>query len=175
MRGRLLATALFLVLFSSLYTSLASAPAVSDRFRPEVARGAAAPSGYALYDPPLYLRIVAEGLLDAAVTAEDAALAQAASAVQAEALSLAPADPHLWAGASWSALAEGDDANALRALQNSWRFAPYSRDLAGERLLLAEMLGLYGDAPDSRVAADLATLDRYVPIEAEALLGGAGS
>lgn len=68
-------------------------------------------------------------------------------------LARAPANAHAWAALAWARTFQGDTDDAREALRRSWDLAPYHRQLAGNRLDLAEVL-YASDMPTLRIIPD---------------------
>lgn len=162
---------LFCALVSAVLKSLRVAPAVSVDWLQASAAASAYPSGSALYDVPAYLMALAEGHLARAFDTRDAASAEKASALLEQAISVAPADAYLWTALAWTRLALERPEEALDALDQSWRLAPHNVTLGGERVLVAQALGLFDTASaDHRLLADWAVLAQYGRLDPASLI-----
>jgi predicted Zn-dependent protease len=94
-----------------------------------------------------------------------------AVALLTKAISMAPADAYLWTALSWTQLALENPDKALDALERSWSLAPHNVALAGERLLIAQALGLpAAGTADHRLAADWTIAERFGRVDPSALI-----
>lgn len=127
-----------------------------------------APQSIALYDTAAYDRDLALDYLSVAATTGDAAARRKTRDLAWRSVMRAPSDPAAWQLVSWGEMLLGNDAAARRALLRSWQIAPNAAALAGDRIVLAEILGLAenGTGDPAVMAAlrrDLAAVETHAP------------